>query len=89
MSGSKNWQSRYQHWDYFSWTDEDRHFVETTRQGLKTIKYHGQNRYSTPGSLAEADIVVTTYHTLASDFTGNRKLLRELEWYRLVLDEGI
>lgn len=36
----------------------------------------------------EADIVITTYHTLASDLTGTKGVLRDIEWYRLVLDEG-
>ena len=36
----------------------------------------------------EADIVITTYHTLASDFARAKHELREIEWYRLVLDEG-
>jgi SNF2 family DNA or RNA helicase len=36
----------------------------------------------------DADIIITTYHTLASDFAGSKGGLRNLEWYRLVLDEG-
>jgi SNF2 family DNA or RNA helicase len=56
---------------------------------LKTIKYHGQNRHSPSQDFTEADIIITTYHTLASDFTGNKKPLRDMEWYRLVLDEGV
>lgn len=38
--------------------------------------------------LCDADLVITTYHTLASDFANRRDPLNDIEWYRLVLDEG-
>jgi SWI/SNF-related matrix-associated actin-dependent regulator of chromatin subfamily A3 len=38
--------------------------------------------------LHDADIVISTYHTLASDFSNSKNSLEEIEWYRLVLDEG-
>ncbi|KAI4608165.1 hypothetical protein J4E80_009173 [Alternaria sp. BMP 0032] len=38
--------------------------------------------------LMEADLVITTYHTLASDFARTKHELRHIEWYRLVIDEG-
>lgn len=39
-------------------------------------------------SLRNADLVITTYHTLASDYSNAKGLLNQVEWYRLVLDEG-
>jgi hypothetical protein len=69
--------------------DHCRHFDAPTHHALKTIKYHGQHRHTTTKDLDAADIVITTYHTLASDFTGTKSVLQNLEWYRLVLDEGL
>jgi SNF2 family DNA or RNA helicase len=58
---------------------------------LKTIKYHGQGRERKLDVLAQSDVVITTYNTLATDFTSlNRKsLLHKIHWYRIVLDEGM
>ncbi|RAR10299.1 dna repair and recombination protein rad5c [Stemphylium lycopersici] len=71
------------------WFQElEKHFDEPTRQALSTIKYHGYNRNASIDKLAEADIVITTYHTLASEFTGAKSALRNYNWYRLVLDEA-
>lgn len=55
---------------------------------LRTIKYHGQNRRCSVDTLRKADLVITTYHTLASDYSNAKGLLNQVEWYRLVLDEG-
>jgi SNF2 family DNA or RNA helicase len=66
-----------------------RHFDQETNKYLKTIKYHGQNKESDMMKLRDADIIITTYHTLASDFASKRNRMNALEWYRLVLDEGI
>jgi hypothetical protein len=65
-----------------------RHFNDQTIGHLKTIKYHGQNRETDIAKLRDADIVLTTYHTLAADITRKRKSLEGIAWYRLVLDEG-
>ena len=35
-----------------------------------------------------ADIVITTYDTLAVEYKAKRSILHEYEWYRVVLDEG-
>jgi SWI/SNF-related matrix-associated actin-dependent regulator of chromatin subfamily A3 len=68
--------------------DGIRHFAHGTRSALRTIKYHGQNRKTSPDKLCEADIIITTYHTLASEHANNKDVINDIEWYRLVLDEG-
>jgi SNF2 family DNA or RNA helicase len=39
--------------------------------------------------LEDADIVLTTYHTIVSDFADKSSPLHAIEWYRVVLDEGL
>jgi hypothetical protein len=60
-----------------------------TLNALMTIKYHGQNRERSPAMLCDADIVITTYHTLSCELSSSNNLINDIEWYRLVLDEGI
>src|SRR5271163_2121566 len=55
---------------------------------LKVTTYHGKKRETEPAILANADIVLTTYHTLAADFAAKRSPIHEIAWYRIVLDEG-
>jgi SWI/SNF-related matrix-associated actin-dependent regulator of chromatin subfamily A3 len=38
--------------------------------------------------IEEADIVLTTYHTLVVDHNKKSKPLHRVEWFRVVLDEG-
>jgi len=55
------------------------------------VKYHGQRRRTLASAIEEADIVITTYHTLVADFKeiGDKSSpLHEVEWFRVVLDEG-
>lgn len=37
----------------------------------------------------DADIVITTYNTLATEYKSKPSILHDIEWYRLVLDEGL
>jgi SWI/SNF-related matrix-associated actin-dependent regulator of chromatin subfamily A3 len=66
----------------------NRHFDLSTLNALTTIKYHGQNRERFTTKLYGADIVITTYHTLAAEVSNSNHLINDIEWYRLVLDEG-
>jgi SNF2 family DNA or RNA helicase len=44
-------------------------------------------RPASPGALTDCDVVLTTYATLSAEYkTGG--VLHEVEWYRIVLDEG-
>ncbi|KAK4096483.1 hypothetical protein N658DRAFT_569839 [Parathielavia hyrcaniae] len=54
---------------------------------LQTLIFHGPNRPSTPHSLTYYDLVLTTYTTLAANEKTSR-LLYQLHWHRVVLDEG-
>lgn len=66
------------------------HFDKPTMDGLRIVKYHGQRRETDLHRLSEADMVLTTYHTLSADFKTKtaRNPLKQLEWYRIVLDEA-
>ena len=64
------------------------HFKRNTNKMFKSIKYHGQTREKDVTKLCDADIIITTYHTLASDFASKNNPLHEVDWYRLVLDEA-
>ena len=64
------------------------HFKEQILCALQTIKYHGTSRDSSLDALCNADIVITTYHTLYADSSRGKNPLRNIEWYRLVLDEA-
>ncbi|CAD7697990.1 unnamed protein product, partial [Ostreobium quekettii] len=66
------------------WHDE---IMEKLSGTLKVYMYHG-DRTRQPERLAHYDIVITTYETLASDFTNNCRALLSVHWHRLILDEG-
>jgi SWI/SNF-related matrix-associated actin-dependent regulator of chromatin subfamily A3 len=69
-------------------TDCTRHFDSSTLSALRTIKYHGLSRERSSTGLCDADIVITTYHTLAAEIANSNNLVNDIEWHRLVLDEG-
>jgi len=64
------------------------HFDDRIRNALRTVKYHGINRKNDPEELSNSDIVITTYHTLYADSSRGKHPLRNIQWYRLVLDEA-
>ncbi len=49
--------------------------------------YHGPKRNATLKELANADIVLTTFETVSSDSVAS-KTLKNISWFRIVLDEG-
>src|SRR3978361_217710 len=51
-------------------------------------KYHGTHKLNDMAELANFDIVFTTYHTLAAEFSRTNSNLHGITWYRIVLDEG-
>ena len=51
-------------------------------------KYHGPKRETNPAKLRNFDIVFRTYATIAVEFCKGVSLIHQLEYYRLVLDEG-
>ncbi|KAF2096253.1 hypothetical protein NA57DRAFT_11514, partial [Rhizodiscina lignyota] len=68
-----------------SWVKEvKKHLCENVR----FITYHGQRRDQVSLHFQDADIVITTYHTLVVDFKNKRSPIHHTEWYRLVLDEA-
>ncbi|KAF2866465.1 P-loop containing nucleoside triphosphate hydrolase protein [Massariosphaeria phaeospora] len=60
-----------------------RHFHHSVVSSLKTMKYHGQYREKDTTKISSADLVITTYHTLASDYAGKNNPMNVIEWYRL------
>ncbi|KAM0365760.1 hypothetical protein ACHAPK_009281 [Fusarium culmorum] len=73
------------------WMNEVKKHLQT---GLKIVKYHGDRRpkdLSELNTVEDSDIVVTTYHTLTTEYLigkGKTSPLYKLGWYRVVLDEG-
>ena len=60
------------------------------KDAISYYRYHGSQRK--PDSLAEHDVVITTYHTIASEWKRERrdaKTVFSLHWHRVVIDEGI
>jgi SNF2 family DNA or RNA helicase len=57
---------------------------------LTTYVYHGSNRTQDIQELGRNDIVITSYHTLASELrgAGTKKPLPLINWFRIVLDEA-
>ncbi|KAL6401433.1 DNA repair and recombination protein rad5c [Ilyonectria robusta] len=58
---------------------------------VKVTKYHGGTRERDTKNLASADIVLTTYKTLATDHSNKNSRqspLHRIGWFRVVLDEA-
>lgn len=66
----------------------DEHFPSGAA-GLKWCHYHGPERKKvTPQQLADCDLVITTYQTVAADVMDRAKALQYINWFRIVLDEA-
>jgi SWI/SNF-related matrix-associated actin-dependent regulator of chromatin subfamily A3 len=55
---------------------------------LRTSIFHGPSRSKSPEGLIDHDLVLTTYATLSAD-SKNLRVLQKIEWFRVVLDEGV
>ncbi|KAF2661288.1 hypothetical protein K491DRAFT_673960 [Lophiostoma macrostomum CBS 122681] len=51
-------------------------------------KYHGSGKRVSISQLLQYDVIFTTYATLSAEFCRGRSVLNNIEWYRVVLDEG-
>jgi SNF2 family DNA or RNA helicase len=75
-----------------NWEDQIKQHVEPGT--LKYYIYHGASRIKDVQKLAEYDLVITTYGSVASEFNHRSKKkqgaypLEEINWFRIVLDEA-
>jgi len=58
---------------------------------IRFHKHHGQGRqdHESQKQLLTSDIVFTTYATVAAEARGAQSILGCIEWFRIVLDEGL
>ncbi|KAJ3671720.1 hypothetical protein LUZ60_007799 [Juncus effusus] len=55
---------------------------------LKVYLYHGSDRTKQRKELLKHDIVFTTYSTLSAEFANPNSPIKEINWYRIILDEA-
>ncbi|RAH63410.1 helicase [Aspergillus piperis CBS 112811] len=55
---------------------------------FKTCKYHGASRKVHFPTFEDYDIVLTTYGTISTDFTGKESPIFQTDFFRIVLDEA-
>jgi SWI/SNF-related matrix-associated actin-dependent regulator of chromatin subfamily A3 len=56
--------------------------------GLRVCEYHGRGRETNVEAIASAEVVLSTYHTLAGESSKRASPLFKIHWFRIVLDEG-
>jgi SWI/SNF-related matrix-associated actin-dependent regulator of chromatin subfamily A3 len=54
---------------------------------LRVHKFHGSREETDIAKLINSEIVLTTYATIAADFSRDMRLY-SVTWFRIVLDEG-
>lgn len=75
-----------------NWEDQIKQHLKPN--SLSYYIYHGANRLRDPVKLAEYDLVITTYGSVASEFNhrvkekGGSYPLEEINWFRIMLDEA-
>lgn len=68
-----------------SWTEEIHKHVYG---GLRVCEYHGRGRETNVEAIADAEVVLSTYHTLAGESAKSTSPLFKIHWYRIILDEA-
>ncbi|ODM96360.1 Transcription termination factor 2 [Orchesella cincta] len=73
------------------WQDE----IKSKGHGLRVLVHHGSNRTLSAPTLAQYDVVLTTYETVTSDIPKENHFRRHVKkavarvfWHRIVLDEA-
>ncbi|RDL38799.1 uncharacterized protein BP5553_03139 [Venustampulla echinocandica] len=56
--------------------------------GLKVCEYHGRGRESNLETIANCEVVLSTYHTLVIESSKPASPLFKLNWFRVILDEA-
>ncbi|KAI1007752.1 hypothetical protein K3495_g480 [Podosphaera aphanis] len=75
-----------------NWEDQIKQHIKPG--SLRYYIYHGSNRLKDPRTLAEYDLVITTYGSVTSEFSHRCKKkagsypLEEINWFRIILDEA-
>ncbi|POS86791.1 hypothetical protein EPUL_001752 [Erysiphe pulchra] len=75
-----------------NWEDQIKQHIKSS--SLSYYVYHGAHRLRDPEKLAEYDLVITTYGSIASEFNNRCKgksgsyPLEEINWFRIMLDEA-
>ncbi|KAE8448005.1 hypothetical protein EG329_009928 [Mollisiaceae sp. DMI_Dod_QoI] len=68
-----------------SWTEEIHKHIYG---GLRVCEYHGRGRETKVEAIANADVVLSTYHTVSGESSKITSPLFKIHWFRIILDEA-